>query len=126
VYHKSIINTHNVTYMIHYTQEGAHLKLGLNISAGRVNGWPWVRFVWCWYNVATRTLTTKRLRLRTHMSPYILRNSSEGCTISNFLMTHDLIAVPRELLEDHAPKLIPLAAYFNEQFKAGVISRYNG
>jgi hypothetical protein len=39
---------------------------------------------------------------------------------------NDLIAVPRELLEDHAPKIVVLARYFNEQFGTGVISRYNG
>ena len=112
--------------MIHYHKECTHLKLGLNTTIGRVNGWPWITFIWCWYNVATRMLSTKRLRIRTHMFPMIIKQSAESDTISNYLMSHDLIACPRELLEDYAPKLIPLAGYFNEQYKAGVIGRYNG
>lgn len=112
--------------MIHKHKEGDHLKIGLNYKFGRVGYFPWVAFVWCWYNVQKRTLTTKRLRLRTHAAPYIIKESAESDTISNYLMIHDLIACPRELLEDYAPKLIPLAGYFNAQYKAGVISRYNG
>ena len=112
--------------MIHFHKEGDHLKIGLNYKFGHLGYFPWVAFVWCWYNVQKRTLTTKRLRVRTHAAPYIIKESSESDTISNFLMSNDLIAVPRELMEDHAPKLINYALYFYQQFKAGEISRYNG
>ena len=112
--------------MIHFHKEGTYLKMGLNISFGRVGWKPWVTLVWCWYDLSTRTLTTKRLRVRTHMKPMIIKQSLESDTISNYLMRNDLIAVPRELMEDHAPKLINYALYFYQQFKAGEISRYNG
>ena len=112
--------------MIHFIKEGAYLKIGLNISVGRIGWKPWITFIWCWYDVKNRKLLVKRLRVRTHMAPYFLRKSAEGDVISNFLEIHDLIACPRELLEDHAPKLIPLAQYFNQQYKAGVITRYYG
>lgn len=112
--------------MIHKHKEGDHLKIGLNYKYGRVGWKPWVAFVWCWYEPSTRTLTTKRLRVRTHVAPYIIKESAETNTISNFLMMNDLIAVPRELMEDHAPRLINYALYFNQQFMSGEISRYNG
>ena len=112
--------------MIYIHKEGTYLKTGLNITFGRVGWLPWITFVWCWYNIANRMLTTKRLRVRTHMRPMIIKQSAESDTISNFLMMNGLIAVPRELLEDHAPKLINYALYFYQQFKAGEISRYNG
>ena len=112
--------------MIHYHKEGAHLKTGLNITFGRVGWKPWVSFVWCRYDVKTRTLANTRLRIRTHMKPMIIKQTAEIDVVSQSLMLNDLIACPRELLEDYAPKLIPLAGYFNQQYKAGVISRYNG
>lgn len=112
--------------MIHYHKQGHHLKIGLNITVGRYGYLPWITFVWCWYNVATHTLSYRRLRIRLHKRPFILKQSAESDTINNYLMTHDLVAVPRELLEDEAPRLIPLVAYFHHQFKSGVIGRYNG
>ena len=112
--------------MIHYTKEGTYLKTGLNITLGHVGWWPWITFVWCWYHVQSRTLTHKRLRIRTHKWPMVITASSEVDIINHYLRTEDLIAVPRELLEDHAPKIVVLARYFNEQFGTGVISRYNG
>lgn len=113
--------------MIHFRKESDRLKLGLNITFGRVNKWwPWIIFVWSWYDIGTRKLTSKRLRIRTHMKSHILKSTNEWDVVEQYLVDNDLIAVPRELMEDHAPKLIPLAGYFNEQYKTGVISRYNG
>lgn len=112
--------------MINFPKQGDYLKIGLNITFGRYGWKPWIRFVWCWYSIKSRMLSYRSLRVRMHMRPMIVSQSSESDTISNYLMLHDLIACPRELLEDHAPKLIPLAAYFNQQFKTGVIGRYNG
>jgi hypothetical protein len=112
--------------MIHYHKEGTHLKIGLNIAIGRYGWKPWITFVWCWYDIATHLLSYRRLRVRTHKWPAIITQSAESDTIQNFLGSNDLIAVPRELLEDHAPKIAVLAAYFNHQFRSGVISRYNG
>lgn len=112
--------------MIHYKKEGEHLKIGLNITVGRYRWKPWITFVWCWYDVASHKLSYRRVRVRLHKSPFILKQSAESDTIRNFLDSNDLIACPRELLEDHAPKLINYALYFTEQFRTGVISRYNG
>lgn len=113
--------------MIHFIKEGDHLHLGLNITFGRVNKWwPWVTFLWCWYDVKTRTFSAKRLRFRSHVAPRILRSSRSSDVVDNYLLANDLIAVPRELLEDHAPKIVVLAQYFNQQYKTGVIGRYNG
>lgn len=112
--------------MIHYKKEGDHLKLGLNFTFGRMGWKPWVTVIWCWYDVKGRKLTHNRLRIRTHQRPMIIKSSSQSDVISGYLTAHDLIAVPRELLEDFAPKLIPLAGYFHQQYKSGIIGRYNG
>lgn len=113
--------------MINFPKQGDHLKIGLNITIGRYDWWrPWITFVWCWYNIKTHMLSYRRLRVRTHKWPMVLTQSAESDTIENFLGSTDLIAVPRELLEDHAPKIVVLAQYFNQQYKTGVIGRYNG
>jgi hypothetical protein len=82
--------------MIHYTPEGHHIKLGLNFS--RAPGG--FRLLWAWYDFATNTATTYRLRVRLHMAPRILWETKKWNVIDNYLMINDLELVQKELLED--------------------------
>lgn len=82
--------------MIHHTPEGHHIKLGLNFS--RTPGG--FRLLWAWYDFATHTATTYRLRIRLHMAPRIMRETKTWSVIDNYLMVHALELVQREVLED--------------------------
>ncbi len=82
--------------MIHHTPEGRHIKLGLNFS--RAPGG--FRLLWAWYDFATNTATTYRLRVRLHMAPRIMRETKKWNVIDNYLMINDLELVQKELLED--------------------------
>jgi hypothetical protein len=82
--------------MIHHTPEGCHVKLGLNFS--RTPGG--FRLLWAWYDFATHTATTYRLRIRLHMAPRIMWETKTWSVIDNYLMVHGLDTVHREVLED--------------------------
>ena len=82
--------------MIHYTPEGHHIKLGLNFSI-LPGGF---RMLWAWYDFATQTATTYRLRVRLHMAPRILWEVKKFNVIDSYMMTHDLEMVHREVLQD--------------------------
>lgn len=82
--------------MIHHTPEGHRIKLGLNFS--RLPGG--FRMLWAWYDFATNTATTYRLRLRLHMAPRIMRETNTWNVIDAHLTAHDLELVHREVLED--------------------------
>lgn len=82
--------------MIHYTQEGAYLKLGLNFrfTAGGFTA------IWAWYDIAARTLTLRRFRLRYHIRPWVLRGVTRHNVVQGYLDQHDLDVVSREVLRD--------------------------
>lgn len=82
--------------MIHHTPEGHRIKLGLNFS--RLPGG--FRMLWAWYDFATNTATTYRLRLRLHMAPRIMRETNTWNVIDAHLTAHDFELVHREVLED--------------------------
>jgi hypothetical protein len=82
--------------MIHHTPEGHHIKLGLNFS--RAPGG--FRMLWAWYDFATNTATTYRLRIRLHMAPRIMWEKKTFNVIDSYLMVHDLELVQKEVLED--------------------------
>jgi len=82
--------------MIHYTPEGCHIKLGLNFS-GTPGGF---RLLWAWYDFATHTATTYRLRVRLHMAPRLMWEVKTFDVIDSYLMVHGLELVNREVLED--------------------------
>jgi len=82
--------------MIHYTPEGAHIKLGLNFSLAPGG----FRLLWAWYDFATHKATTYRLRLRWHMAPRIIWETKTWSVIDSYLMVHDLELVQKEVLED--------------------------
>lgn len=82
--------------MIHYTPEGAHIKLGLNFSEERGG----FRLLWAWYNFGTHKATTYRLRVRLHMAPRIMWETKTWSVIDSYLMVHDLELVHKEVLED--------------------------
>jgi len=112
--------------MIHIRKEGQSLHIGLNISLQMTRRGVSLTLIWAGYDVARRKLKTRRLRFRSYLRPFFIVEKQEGDVVDSFLTQNDLIAVPRELLEDHAPKLIPLAGYFMQEFKSGVIGRYYG
>ena len=82
--------------MIHFTKEGSHKKLGLNLyrSAGGFVA------VWAWYDFATYEGISYRLRVRLHMKPRIIWEATRFNVIDNFLASRDLELVHREVLED--------------------------
>jgi hypothetical protein len=82
--------------MIHHTPEGHYIKLGLNFS--RTPGG--FRMLWAWYDFATNTATTYRLRIRLHMAPRIMCEKNTFNVIDNYLTLNDLELVQKEVLED--------------------------
>jgi hypothetical protein len=82
--------------MIHHTPEGHHIKLGLNFSRAKGG----LRLLWAWYDFATHTATTYRLRIRLHMAPRIMWEVKKFNVIDSYLMAHDLELVHKEVLED--------------------------
>jgi hypothetical protein len=82
--------------MIHHTPEGHHIKLGLNFSRARGG----FRMMWAWYDFASSTATTHRLRVRLHMAPRILWEAKKWNVIDTYLMLHDLELVHKEVLAD--------------------------
>ena len=82
--------------MIHYTPEGCRIKLGLNFS-GTPGGF---RLLWAWYDFATYTATTYRLRVRLHMAPRLMWEVKTFNVIASHMDAHGLALVHREVLED--------------------------
>jgi hypothetical protein len=82
--------------MIHYTPEGHRIKLGLNFS-GAPGGF---RLLWAWYDFASHTATTYRLRARLHMAPRIMWEKKTFNVIDSYLLANDLELVHKEVLED--------------------------
>jgi hypothetical protein len=82
--------------MIHYTPEGHHIKLGLNFS--RTSGG--FRLLWAWYDFATNTATTYRLRVRLHMAPRILWETKKWNVIDNYMQVRGLEMVSTEIIQD--------------------------
>lgn len=82
--------------MIHFSQEGHHRKLGLNLyrcAGGFVA-------VWSWYDFHTYTATSYRFRLRMHLRPRIMWSVDRYNVIENYLRARDLELVHKEVLED--------------------------
>jgi hypothetical protein len=112
--------------MIHIRKEGQSVRIGLNITPQLIHKGISLTFIWVSYDVSERKLHMRRIRFRSYMRPFIFHEKREVDVVSTFMESNALIAVPRELLEDYAPKLIPLAGYFMQEFRAGVIGRYYG
>jgi hypothetical protein len=97
--------------MIHLHKPAHVIKLGLNVEFGSKGRWPWVTLIWCWYNVANRETYGWRLRIRTHMRPFKLFSVHRNDVVESFLGDNDAFAIPRSLLEDHAPYIESLTHY---------------
>jgi hypothetical protein len=82
--------------MIHYTPEGHHKKLGLNLF--RAPG-GFVA-VWAWYDFATHEASSYRLRLRLHIKPRIVWTVERYNVITSHLWDIDCELVQREVLAD--------------------------
>ncbi len=82
--------------MIHIKREGDYFKLGMNLY--RAPG----GFVaaWVWYDFATHKATMRRFRLRMHIKPRILWSVESFNVIDNYLRTHDLELIHREVIHD--------------------------
>ena len=82
--------------MIHYTPEGAYLKLGLNFRFAQGG----FLFVWAWYSIARHELITYRFRLRIHISPIFIYTRSRCNVIDAYARANDMELVNREVLYD--------------------------
>jgi hypothetical protein len=82
--------------MIHYTKEGHHMKLGLNLR--RTPGG--FAAIWAWYDFATHKAFSARFRLRLHIKPRILWSVERFNVIDNYLAVNGFELVYREVLED--------------------------
>jgi len=101
--------------MIHSHRPGEHIHIGLNFEFGMRGRWPWLTLIWCWYDLSTRETYGWRLRIRTHMRPFKLFSIHRQCVIDSFLADHDLVAIERSLLEDHAHHLDELMKFKAER-----------
>lgn len=97
--------------MIHSHRPGEHIHIGLNFEFGRRGRWPWLTLIWCWYDLSTRETYGWRLRIRTHLKPYTLFSRHRQDVVESFLSDRDAYAIPRDLLEDHAPWVEKLMRY---------------
>ena len=73
--------------------------------------WPWITFIWCWYNIPKRETYGWRLRIRTHMKPRMLFSRHSNDVVESFLNDHDAFAVPLALIEDEAPHIERIIRY---------------
>lgn len=85
--------------MIRYTPEGYSPSIGLNITLGTWRK-PWFSLRWVWYDPGTQIVTSKRIRVRFYMRPFILTSSDRFNAIENWLREHDCEIVSREKLHD--------------------------
>ena len=82
--------------MIHYTPEGAFIKLGLNFSF-TPGGF---RVMWAWYDFATHNAVTYRFRLRIGRGQNFMWAVNRFNVIDAHLMRHGLELVQSEILQD--------------------------
>ncbi len=82
--------------MINFIKEGHPFKLGLNLA--RTPG-GFVA-VWAWYDFGKHEAVTYRFRLRLHMAPRIIRQTTRFNVIDEYLKAHDFELVHREVLQD--------------------------
>lgn len=82
--------------MIHFTQEGAALRLGLNLFRAR-GGFV---VIWLWFNFPTHQATQWRFRLRLHKAPRIMFEKRRFNVIDNFLLVRNMSMVHEEVLHD--------------------------
>jgi hypothetical protein len=86
--------------MIHYKKQGECVDLGLNVTVGlNHRWWPWITFIWAWYNISNHQLTSYRVRIRT-WQPTIFREKGKQNVVDSFLRFNDLSVVQREFIED--------------------------
>lgn len=82
--------------MINFIKEGHLFKLGLNLA--RTPG-GFVA-VWAWYDFGKHEAVTYRFRLRLHMAPRIIRQTTRFNVIDEYLKARDFELVHREVLQD--------------------------
>ena len=91
--------------MIHIIKELDHRHIGLNIIFGTWRR-PWVLFQWVWYDLATRQVTSRRLRIRFFMRSFILTSKDTYSVVDGWLNANELVPVYRVMLEDQCPWMI--------------------
>ena len=97
--------------MIHLHKPAQYVKLGLNFEFGSYGWFPWVKIIWCWYDVAKLETYGWRLRIRTHKRPWFLFSRHTSKVIDGYLMENDCVIVSRTVLEDYAPYVEKLVKY---------------
>jgi hypothetical protein len=82
--------------MINFTREGCYMKIGLNLyfcNGGFVASWVW-------YHLAEHNVSVRRFRLRLHMKPRFIWSHGSHNVIENYMQTHNVEIVHREVLAD--------------------------
>lgn len=82
--------------MIHYTREGEHIRLGLNL---RLTPGGFM-LLWAWYDFASHIATTYRFRLRLHRKPQFMFAKNRFNVIDAYLHLRGMEAVHSEVLQD--------------------------
>lgn len=86
--------------MIHRTLEGDHPEIGLNITTSFNWRRPWIVLRWVWYTPKTRTMTSRRIRIRLFMRPFIITSKDSFDVVHGYLWENELELVHREVLQD--------------------------
>lgn len=82
--------------MIHYTREGEHIRLGLNLRF-TPGGFM---LLWAWYDFASHSATTYRFRMRLHRKPQFMFAKNRFNVIDAYLHLRGMEAVHSEVLQD--------------------------
>ena len=82
--------------MIHFIKQGDIINMGLNLSSAK-GGFV---AIWAWYDAAARDVSHRRIRVRLHKRPFILRHSERFNVIDNYLNSNNMELVHKETLED--------------------------
>ena len=98
--------------MIHLHKAGTYVRLGLNFEFGNYGWFPWVKIIWCWYDVARLETYGWRLRIRTPKRPWFLFSRHTSKVLDGYLMENDAVIVTRTLLEDYAPIIKTMDRYY--------------
>jgi len=72
--------------MLHFINEGEIPHVGLNIR----HGWPWVAFIWCWYDPATYTASSLYFRIRLHRWPIVIFSRNKWNIVDEYLFSRTM------------------------------------
>jgi hypothetical protein len=85
--------------MIHYTPESSSPGIGLNITIGTWRK-PWFSLRWVWYTPKTRNMTSRRIRIRLYMRPFILTSKDTYNVVHGYLWERNAVVVNVDQFRD--------------------------